>query len=118
MRKCRQVFAPKVGWLGPSRIWKEPLWDKFVTEPRAVTRQAIAWQICREGAHAVRAAIQGPQASTAALSRDLGIAPETVAKQRKRDTVEDRKPGPKELRSTGLSNAEEAMVVAFRRLQQ
>ncbi|WP_420854816.1 HAD-IC family P-type ATPase [Salipiger pentaromativorans] len=31
-------------------------------------------QICREGTHAIRAAIQRSQASTAALSRELGIA--------------------------------------------
>ena len=65
--------------------------------------------------HAVRAAIQRSQASTAALSRELAINPKTVAKWRKRETVEDRKTGPKEPRSTVLSDAEEAMVVAFRR---
>ena len=65
--------------------------------------------------HAVRAAIQRSQASTAELSRELGINPKTVAKWRKRATVEDRKTGPKEPRSTVLSEEEEAVVVAFRR---
>ena len=65
--------------------------------------------------HAVRAAIQRSHASTAALSRELGINPKTVAKWRKRATVEDRKTGPKEPRSTVLSEEEEAVVVAFRR---
>jgi transposase InsO family protein len=65
--------------------------------------------------HAIRAAIQRSQASTASLSRELGINPKTVAKWRKRETVEDRKTGPKELQSSVLSEAEEAMVVAFRR---
>jgi hypothetical protein len=45
----------------------------------------------------------------------LGINPKTVAKWRKRMTVEDLKAGPKEPRSTVLTEAEEAMVVAFRR---
>ncbi|MEM9431575.1 MAG: transposase, partial [Pseudomonadota bacterium] len=58
-------------------------------------------------AHAVRAAIQRSQASTAELSRELGITPKTVATWRKRATVEDRKTGPKEPRSTGLSEEEE-----------
>jgi hypothetical protein len=40
--------------------------------------------------HAVRAAIQQSQASLATLSRELGINPKTVAKWRKRATVEDR----------------------------
>lgn len=65
--------------------------------------------------HAVRAAIQRSQASTAELSRQFGINPKTVAKWRKRRTLEDRKTGPKEPRSTVLSEEEEAVVVAFRR---
>ena len=65
--------------------------------------------------HAIRAAIQRSEASTAALSRELGIHPKTVTKWRKRQTVEDMKTGPQEPRSTVLSTEEEAMVVAFRR---
>ncbi|GLQ67462.1 hypothetical protein GCM10007870_30470 [Gluconobacter kondonii] len=53
--------------------------------------------------HAVRAAIQRSQASLAALSKEFGINPKTVAKWRKRQTVEDQKTGPKEPRSTVLS---------------
>jgi hypothetical protein len=65
--------------------------------------------------HAARAAIQRSEASTAALSREFAINPKTVAKWRKRETVEDRKTGPKDPRSTVLSEAQEAMVVAFHR---
>ena len=65
--------------------------------------------------HAVRAAIHRSQASLATLSRDLGINPKTVAKWRKRQTVEDLKTGPREPRSTILTEAEEATIVAFRR---
>jgi hypothetical protein len=65
--------------------------------------------------HAVRAAIQRSQASLAQLSQELGINPKTMAKWRKRATVEDRKTGPTEPRSTVLSAAEEAAIVAFRR---
>ena len=64
--------------------------------------------------HAVRAVIQRSQASIAGLSRELGINPKTVAKWRKRQTVEDQKTGPKEPRSTVLSAEEEAVVIAFR----
>ncbi len=70
---------------------------------------------CATTTHAVRAAIQRSQASTAALSRELGINPKTVAKWRKRQTVEDRKTGPREPHSTVLGEEEEAMIVAFRR---
>ena len=78
-----------------------------------VARQVNA--CIRREAHAVRAAIQRSQASLAQLSRGLGINPKTVAKWRKRATVEDMKTGPSEPRSTVLTKAEEAMVVAFRR---
>ena len=60
--------------------------------------------------YAVRAAIQRSQASLAQLSKALGINPKTVAKWRKRTTVEDLKAGPKHPRSTVLSEAEEAMI--------
>ncbi len=65
--------------------------------------------------HAVRAAIHRSGAALAALSRELGINPKTVPTWRKRATVEDLKTGPKEPRSTVLTEAEEAAVVAFRR---
>ena len=65
--------------------------------------------------HAVRAAVQRSQTSRAQLSRELGINPKTVAKWRKRTTIEDMKTGPKEPRSTVLTEAEEAAIVAFRR---
>jgi hypothetical protein len=70
---------------------------------------------CATTTHAVRAAIQRSHASLATLSRELGINPKTVAKWRKRATVEDLKTGPKAPHSTTLTEAEEAMVVAFRR---
>jgi 2,4-dienoyl-CoA reductase-like NADH-dependent reductase (Old Yellow Enzyme family) len=60
--------------------------------------------------HVVRAAIQRSQASLSALSREFGINPKTVAKWRKRATVEDLKTGPKAPHSTTLSEAEEAAV--------
>ena len=70
---------------------------------------------CATTTHVVRAAIQRSQASLATLSRELGINPKTVAKWRKRVTVEDLKTGPKAPHSTTMTEAEEAMVVAFRR---
>jgi transposase-like protein len=48
------------------------------------------------------------------LSRELGVNPKTVAKWRKRATVEDLKTGRKAPHYTTLSQAEEA-AVAFRR---
>jgi len=65
--------------------------------------------------HAVRVAIQRSPASLVQLSRELGINPKTVAKWRKRATVEYLKTGPMKLRSTGLTEAEEATIIAFRR---
>jgi transposase-like protein len=42
---------------------------------------------CATTTYAIRAAIQRSQVSTAALSREFGINPKTVAKWRKRETV-------------------------------
>ncbi|WP_255435599.1 hypothetical protein [Paracoccus sp. S1E-3] len=63
--------------------------------------------------HAVRAAKQRSQASLAQLSREAGINPKTVAKWRKRATVEDMKTGPSEPGSIVLTEDKEAMIVAF-----
>lgn len=65
--------------------------------------------------HAVRAAIQLSPALPAQLNRELGINPKTVAKWRKRATIDDMRAGPSEPRYTFLSECEEATVVAFRR---
>ena len=68
--------------------------------------------------HAVRAAIQRSQASLAQLSKELGINPKTVAKWRKRATVEDLKTGPREPRQFmahfGLTPSEYSSGVTVR----
>ncbi|GBR52015.1 transposase [Gluconobacter sphaericus NBRC 12467] len=48
-----------------------------------------------------------------ALSKEFGINPKTVAKWQKRQSVEDQNTGPKEPRSTILSETDEAMTMAF-----
>jgi hypothetical protein len=79
--------------------WKEALWDKsFTAAPRPRTQSAT---------------IRQSQATTVALSRELGINVKTVAMWRKRETLKDRKTGPTEPSSTVLSSSEEAMIVAF-----
>ncbi len=70
---------------------------------------------CATTTHAMRAAIQRSEASLAQLSRAYGVNAKTVAKWRKRTSVEDQKTGAKNPRSTVLSEAEEAIIVAFRR---
>jgi transposase-like protein len=70
---------------------------------------------CATTTHAVRAAIQRSEASLATLSKEFGVNPKTIAKWRKRQSVEDCKTGPKEPKSAVLSDEEEAMIVAFRR---
>ncbi len=63
----------------------------------------------------VRRAIQHSQESLRVLAKRHGINPKTVAKWKKRPSVQDERTGPKEPRSTVLSIEEEAIVVAFRR---
>ncbi len=64
---------------------------------------------------AVRRAIQDSQESLRVLAKRHGINPKTVAKWKKRRSVEDQRTGPKQPRSSVLSPEEEAMIVAFRR---
>ncbi len=64
---------------------------------------------------AVRRAIQDSQESLRFLAQRHGINPKTVAKWKKRRSVQDLKTGPKEPRSTVLSREQEAVIVAFRR---
>jgi transposase InsO family protein len=63
----------------------------------------------------VRRAIQHSPESLRGLAKRHGINPKTVAKWKKRPSVQDERTGPKEPRSTVLSIEEEAIVVAFRR---
>jgi transposase-like protein len=62
----------------------------------------------------LRAELQASQASTRSLAARYGLNPKTVAKWRKRPTTADAPMGPKTPRSTVLTSAEEAIVVAFR----
>src|SRR5215831_7271122 len=64
---------------------------------------------------AVRRAIQHSQESLRALARRYGINQKTVAKWKRRSSVSDLPTGPKEPRSTILSIADEAIIVAFRK---
>src|SRR5215212_9315639 len=64
---------------------------------------------------AVRRAIQHRQESLRVLARRHGLNPKTVAKWKKRPSVQDERTGPKEPRSTVLALEEEAIIVAFRR---
>jgi hypothetical protein len=61
------------------------------------------------------ATIQRSQASLAALSEEFGINAKTVANLRKQASVNDLKTGPTDARSRVLTEAAEAMIVAFRR---
>ncbi|MEL6996598.1 MAG: IS481 family transposase [Pseudomonadota bacterium] len=64
--------------------------------------------------HAIRAEIQRSSASIQSLSRQFGVNPKTVAKWKKRDTVEDAPMGAKRP-NTVLSEQDEALICAFRR---
>ncbi len=64
---------------------------------------------------AVRRAIQHSQESLNRLASRYGINSKTVAKWRKRSSVDDLPMGPRQPRSTVLTAEQEAVVVAFRR---
>src|ERR687893_1093843 len=63
----------------------------------------------------VRAELQRAEEGTRALAARYGLNPKTVAKWRNRTTTADAAMGPTRPRSTTLTEAEEAIVVEFRR---
>src|ERR671927_394250 len=63
----------------------------------------------------VRAELQASQETTRVLAARHGLNPKTVQKWRKRTTTADQPMGPRRPRSTVLTEAEEAIVVEFRR---
>ncbi len=64
---------------------------------------------------ALRRTIQNSQESIARLAARYDINSKTVAKWRKRSTVEDAPMGPRQPHSTVLTTEQEAMIVAFRK---
>jgi hypothetical protein len=62
----------------------------------------------------LRAELQASKESTRSLARRYGLNPKTVKKWRERSTTADEPMGPKAPKSTVLTPAEEAIVVAFR----
>jgi AcrR family transcriptional regulator len=66
----------------------------------------------------IRLAIQQSQESIRTLAERYGVNPKTVAKWRARASVEDRKTGPQNPKSTVLSPEQEAIIVAFRRFSR
>src|SRR3712207_6994287 len=63
----------------------------------------------------VRAELQASEESARALAARYGLNPKTVAKWRGRTGTADAPMGPARPRSTSLTEAEEAIVVEFRR---
>src|SRR3712207_1445871 len=63
----------------------------------------------------VRAELRRAQEATRSLAARYGLNPKTVAKWRRRTTTVDQRMGPARPRSTVLTEAEEAIVVEFRR---
>ena len=70
---------------------------------------------CARTTPRVRAKLQASQEATRALAARYGLNPKTVAKWRRRTTTDDRAMGPSRPRSSVLTEAEEAIVVEFRR---
>jgi transposase-like protein len=63
----------------------------------------------------VRAELQAAQGTTRTLAARYGLNPKTVAKWRRRTTTTDQPMGPNRPHSTVLTEAEEAVIVEFRR---
>lgn len=67
---------------------------------------------------AIRREIRNSEESIAKAAKRFNVNPKTIIKWRKREDTKDLPMGPKKVRSTVLSEAEEEAVVAFRQLTQ
>ena len=63
----------------------------------------------------IRAELQASQEATRTLAAQYGLNPKTVAKWRRRTTTADQSMGPRRPHSTVLSEADEAIIIEFRR---
>ena len=62
--------------------------------------------------------IRNSQESLMKLAKRFGVNPKTIAKWKKRESPADLPMGPKIIKSTVLSEAEERAIVAFRRMTE
>ena len=85
-----------------SRDEEDALWQEFFTAAPAQHRE-------------FEPSSKRRKRRPASLAARYGLNPKTVAKWRKRTTTADQPMGPTRPRSTALTEAEEAIVVAFRR---
>ena len=95
------MFGPAVWW-----------YDCRCMEGRAM-RQVLHGSATTT--EAIHRAIQARQESVRAAAKRYRLSPTTVQKWRVRETVADARMGPKQPRSSVLSQEDEAVVVAFRR---
>lgn len=73
---------------------------------------------CARTTQAVRREIQLSKESIKTLAKRYGVNPKTIQVWKKRDFVTDLPMGPKTIRSTVLSEAEETSMIAFRKITQ
>lgn len=71
---------------------------------------------CARTTAAVRRTIQNSQESLRGLAERYDINPKTVAKWKKRTGVGDAPMGPKQVRSIVLTSEQEAVCIAFRKM--
>ena len=67
---------------------------------------------------ATRREIRNCKESIAKAARRFNVNPKTIIKWKKREDSKDLSMGPKKIRSTVLSEAEEAAIVAFRKITE
>lgn len=70
---------------------------------------------CAKTTEAVRRAIQNSQERLNKLAKREAINPKTVAKGKKRSSIQDAPRGPKQARSSLLTSEQEAICIAFRK---
>lgn len=73
---------------------------------------------CARTTQAIRREIQLCKESTAKAAEKFNVNPKTIIKWKKRDSVSDASMGPKVIKSSVLTEAEEQVIVKFRQTTQ
>jgi len=88
-----------------NNAWRKSLWDKYYTRMPEQRRQLVERSVNSEESIA-KAAVR------------FNVNPKTIIKWRKREDTKDLPMGPKKIKSTVLSEAEEEAIVAFRKMTE
>ncbi len=91
------------------------LYNGIILYEKLPSKEELWLHGCARTTEAIRRAIQDSKESIAKLAEHYSLNPKTIVKWKKRSFTQDIKMGPKQPKSTVLTQEEEAIIIAFRK---